>query len=100
MSDELVNMLKASHSRAIEAQRSATGRAVSGYEDLPRAASAVTLLLADGRWYKKAKVKALCKTHKVSYYSVASACCIAESEGGYWCCIPNDNTPEVAPDEE
>ena len=98
MSDVLVNMLKASRSRAIEAQRAASGRAVKMSDNLPRAASAVTLYLADGQWRKTAKVKAICKAHRVTFISVAEICCIAESDSGYWCCIPNEQTGDC-PDE-
>jgi len=68
-------------------------------EKFQKTSDEVRALLASGDWVRASKVRKICSDNLISFINLADRLLIAESEDGWWICIPNDNTPYFAPNE-
>ncbi|MDC7218631.1 MAG: hypothetical protein PQJ59_01750 [Spirochaetales bacterium] len=99
--DDLATLMNQAKSRPITGGRDYSSR---GRHKSPTPRSEfemkLALLLDHGQWVKTCKVKRLCKDDGENFQTVAGHIGLSESESGRWVCIPQDKTPQMAPDEE
>ncbi len=102
MADELLDLLANAKKQALGGEHvryikvKADRPEVVKTEAFVRAVRDVTRLLANGQWHKKSLVRKITQNYKVNYDAVCQECGLAESDGGYYICMPS---PEGAPDE-
>lgn len=98
--DDLQELTKKSKYQAIGATRQYGMRGAKKIGGEPsEVGEALRKLLIHGRWIRVKNIKEICGVDQQSYDSIASRIGICQSATGRWCCIPNESTPEVAPDE-
>ncbi len=59
----------------------------------------IKALLDSGNWTQKNVVTDMIKGTGIGFIGLSSALELAESDPGYWVCIPGSNTPLFPPDE-
>ena len=101
--DELAEILrKIQYRPSIRADTSPRGRSEHSVEHSPElieAARKARLILEGGSWTDKRKITPIAKLHRVDPDRVLDFILSAESDSGRYVAIPNDRTPEAAPDE-
>jgi len=68
--------------------------------DMLSAARIIEKKLSSGGWYRCRPIKEICSFHKTTYPIIAEFLHLAESDFGYYCCLPGPATPLEPPDEK
>jgi hypothetical protein len=68
-------------------------------DDMLAASRIIKKKLSGGGWYRCSSVRDICVAHRTTYPIVAEFLHLAESDYGYFCCLPGPATPIEAPDE-
>ena len=63
------------------------------------AAGVAELFLADGQWQAKSAVDKIARVFQCSCGALADVAHLAQSDSGAYACLPNAETPLLAPDE-
>jgi hypothetical protein len=69
-------------------------------DDMLAASRIIKKKLSGGGWYRCSSVRDICVAHRTTYPIIAEFLHLAESDYGYFCCLPGPDTPLEPPDEE